>query len=362
MRSLRRRSSRPSANSIVLPLGTRSRPRGVVTVEQPAGAAEASGPGRAGGVVERSSFRWTDLTVYLGFVLVFGFFAVTIGDKGFLTAQNATSIVSQVTPIALMAFGAVFVLTAGEIDLSIGSVVAMSALFTALGLRHFGLPAGIAFGLLTGLGAGLLNGLLIVGLRVPSFLITLGTMQLFSGIAQMSTQLRDVPILDQTYATLFGSGTIGPLSDAIVWLVLGFAAAQLAFRNLAFGWRVMATGSNRASARALGINTRRVRVAVMVISSCTAALAGMIYAGEVQGAVYTLGSSDLLTVLAGVVIGGTSLFGGSGSIPGALLGAILMAVIVNGLVLMGASVQQQIVVQGIIIVVAVAVSQRQPPE
>jgi ribose transport system permease protein len=261
-----------------------------------------------------------------------------------------------------MAFGAVFVLTAGEIDLSIGSVVAMAALFTALGIRHYGPVPGVALGILTGIGAGLLNGLLIVGLRVPSFLVTLGTMQLFAGIAQISTQLQDVPIVNDTYTDLFGSGTIGPLSNAVVWLVLGFLIAQLVFKNLAFGWRVMATGSNRASARALGINTNRVRVGVMVISSCTAALAGMIYAGEIHGAVYTLGSSDLLTVLAGVVIGGTSLFGGSGSMLGALMGSLLMTMIVNGLVLMGATVQQQIVVQGIIIVVAVAVSQRQPAE
>lgn len=152
------------------------------------------------GVSEGSNFRWTDLTVYLGFLLVFAFFALTVGDKGFLSAQNATSIVTQVTPIALMAFGAVFVLTAGEIDLSIGSVVAMSALFTALGLRHYGLLPGIAFGLLTGVCAGLLNGLLTVGLRVPSFLVTLGTMQLFTGIAQISTQLQDVPITNDTYS------------------------------------------------------------------------------------------------------------------------------------------------------------------
>ena len=319
-------------------------------------------PLRQEGVSDGPRFRWKDLTVYLGFVLVFAFFAVTIGGQGFLSAQNATSIVSQVTPIALMAFGAVFVLTAGEIDLSIGSVVAMAALFTALGLRHYGLVPGIAFGILTGIGAGLLNGLLIVGLRVPSFLVTLGTMQLFTGVAQISTQLQDVPIVNDAYTNLFGSGTIGPLSNAVVWLLLGFLVAQIAFKNLAFGWRVMATGSNRASARALGVNTNRVRVGVMVISSCTAALAGMIYAGEVHGAVYTLGSNDLLTVLAGVVIGGTSLFGGSGSMLGALMGSLLMTMIVNGLVLMGATVQQQIVVQGIIIVVAVAVSQRQPAE
>ncbi len=311
---------------------------------------------------DRRTLRWADVTVYLGFVLVFVFFSITLRNAGFLSLQNATSIISQVTPIALMAFGAVFVLTAGEIDLSIGSVVALSALFTSLGLRHFGFAGGLAFGLLTGLGAGLLNGLLVVGLRVPSFLITLGTMQLFSGVAQISTQLQDVPIMNDTYNRLFGSGSIGPVSDAVVWLVLGFIVAQVAYNNLAFGWRVMATGSSRTSARALGITTRRVRVGVMVISSCTAALAGMIYAGEVQGAVYTLGSNDLLTVLAGVVIGGTSLFGGSGSITGALLGALLMTVIVNGLVLMGATVQQQIVVQGIIIVLAVAISQRQPAE
>ncbi len=330
--------------------------------DQPTRTADVPATPRIAGLTDRHTFRWTDLTVYLGFVLVFAFFAVTLHDKGFLSSQNATSIISQVTPIALMAFGSVFVLTAGEIDLSIGSVVATAALFTALGLRHFGLPGGIAFGILTGVGAGLLNGFLIVGLRVPSFLITLGTMQLFNGIAQLSTQLQDVPITNETYTTLFGSGSIGPLSDAVVWLVAGTVVAQIAYRNLAFGWRVMATGSNGASARALGVNTRRVRIAVMVISSCTAALAGMLYAGEVQGAVYTLGSGDLLTVLAGVVIGGTSLFGGQGSIPGALMGAILMAMIVNGLVLMGATVQQQIVVQGVIIVIAVALSQRQPAE
>jgi ribose transport system permease protein len=325
----------------------------------PSTTASTSSPG---GVNDRRPFRWTDLTVYIGFVLVFAFFVLTTADKGFLTVQNATSIVTAVTPIALMAFGAVFVLTAGEIDLSIGSVVALSALVTALGLRHFGLVGGVVCGLAIGVGTGLLNGLLIVGLRVPSFLITLGTMQLFSGIAQMTTQLQDVPILNPAYNMLFGSGMVGPVSDAVIWLLAGFVLAQVAYRNVAFGWRVMATGSDRRSARALGINTRRVRVAVMLISSLTAALAGMIYAGEVQGAVYTLGSNDLLTVLAGVVIGGTSLFGGTGSIFGALLGAILMAMIVNGLVLMGATVQQQIVVQGIIIVVAVAVSQRQPAE
>jgi ribose transport system permease protein len=184
---------------------------------------------RKEGVSDGPRFRWKDLTVYLGFALVFAFFAITIGDKGFLSAQNATSIVSQVTPVALMAFGAVFVLTAGEIDLSIGSVVAMAALFTALGLRHYGLVPGIAFGILTGIVAGLLNGLLIVRLRVPSFLVTLGTMQLFTGIAQISTQLQDVPIVNETYTDTFGSGTIGPMSNAVVWLVVGFLVAQIAF-------------------------------------------------------------------------------------------------------------------------------------
>ena len=212
-------------------------------------AAASSSP-RKEGVSDGPRFRWKDLTVYLGFALVFAFFAVTIGDKGFLSAQNATSIISQVTPIALMAFGAVFVLTAGEIDLSIGSVVAMAALFTALGLRHYGLVPAIAFGILTGVVAGLLNGLLIVGLRVPSFLVTLGTMQLFTGIAQISTQLQDVPIVNETYTDMFGSGTIGPLSNAVVWLVLGFLVAQIAFKK--FSPSAGASWRREATARAPG--------------------------------------------------------------------------------------------------------------
>ena len=115
---------------------------GDAAVEKSSPAAAPSSP-RKEGVSDGPRFRWKDLTVYLGFALVFGFFAVTIGDKGFLSAQNATSIISQVTPIALMAFGAVFVLTAGEIDLSIGSVVAIAALLAAVVMRAHNWTLGV---------------------------------------------------------------------------------------------------------------------------------------------------------------------------------------------------------------------------
>ena len=237
---------------------------------------------RQEGVSDGPRFRWKDLTVYLGFVLVFAFFAVTIGGQGFLSAQNATSIVSQVTPIALMAFGAVFVPLPANRPFDRVHRRDRRALYASgSGTMGSFLASPSEF---DRIGAGLLNGLLIVRLRVPSFLVTLGTMQLFTRIAQISTQLQDVPIV--TIPTrICRVRHDGPLSNAVVWLLLRFLVAQIAFKNLAFGSRVMTTRSNRGSARRSASTPIASASASSSSSSCTAALAGMIYAGEVHGAV-----------------------------------------------------------------------------
>lgn len=306
--------------------------------------------------------RRPEAAVYIGFVAVFVYFAVTLHDVGFLSGRNFITIVQQTTPISVMAVALVLVLATAEIDLSIGSVVALSALVTATQVNEHGAVIGALAGLATGVVAGVLNGLLVVSLRVPSFLITLGTMALFAGLAELITRLQDVPVRNVAYTTLFGSGAFLGIPVAALWTVAAVVVGHLVLRHTAFGQRVLATGDNRVSARAVGINTDRVRVAVLAISGAGAALAGMIYVGEIHGAVHTLGSNDMLTVLAAVVIGGTSLFGGRGSMVGALIGSVILGVISNGLILAGLSASQQRVVTGVIIVVAVAVSQRQAKE
>jgi len=306
-----------------------------------------------------AGFNWADNAVYVGFLGVFAYFTVTLHGSGFLSGQNFATIIQATTPITIMACATVYVLSCAEIDLSIGSIVALAALIGAVTVNQYGIVAGIAAGLATGLLAGLLNGVLVVQLRVPSFLITLGTMELFAGGAELVTHLQDVPVSDVPFNTVMGSGFIAGLPTTVLWSVAGLFIAHSVLRHTAFGQRVLATGDNRISARSVGINTSRVRIAVLTLSGGAAGLAGLIYTGEIHGAIYTLGANDMLTTLAAVVIGGTSLFGGRGSIAGAFVGSVLMGVIRNGLILSGLSASQQRVVTGLIIVVAVAISQRQ---
>jgi ribose transport system permease protein len=300
--------------------------------------------------------------VYVGFVLLFLVFAVVLRDSGFLTIDNQLNILRQTAFVSVMAFGMTFALSAGEIDLSIGSVVALAAMVTAVLLRDASALVAVPAGLLVGVGVGLANGLLTTGLRVPSFLITLGTAGVVGGLSRWITNLQPVPVLDNSYTSVFGSGDVGPIPNLFLWTVGALLVAHLAYRKTTFGRQVLATGGNRTAARYSGINTARIRIASLVICSSTAALAGLLYVGRLHSARYTLGETDLLTVIAAAVIGGTSIAGGRGSIVGALVGSLLMGVLNNGLILMGLSVTEQLIARGVIIIVAVALSLREAAE
>jgi ribose transport system permease protein len=298
--------------------------------------------------------------VYVAFLLILSFFAITLSDDGFLSSDNLLNIVKQTAPISVMAVATVFVLSAGEIDLSIGSVVACSALVAAVVLRDVGLVAGIAAGLGTGVAVGLVNGVFVTLLRLPSFLVTLATMGLVSGLARAITDLESVAVTDQTFANVFGSGDVGPISSLIVWTLGAVVVGHFVYRHQRFGAHVVATGDNAAAARVTGIRVDRVKLAVLVLSATAAALAGLLYAGRLQGANYNLGSSDLLLVIAAVVIGGTRLFGGSGSVVGALVGSLIMGMLNNGLILSGLSASEQLIAQGVLLLLAISLTLREP--
>jgi ribose transport system permease protein len=318
-------------------------------------------PGRVGGAGPRlRSIDPRVYVVYVAFLLIFVFFAVTLRHDGFLTQTNLLNIVRQTTPITVMAVGLVFVLSAGEIDLSLGSVVALSSLLGALAIRDYGLLAGIAAGLGTGLGVGLLNGLFVTLLRLPSFLVTLATMGLMAGVARWTTNLASVAVSNQTFTNLFGSGNWGSVPSLALWALAVVAVGHWVYRHMRFGAHVVATGDNAAAARVTGIRVDRVKLTVLVLSGTLAGLAGLLYAGRIQSATYTLGENDLLTVIAAVVIGGTRLFGGSGSIVGALIGSLLMGMLNNGLILWGLSASGQMIAQGILLLLAISLTLREP--
>ena len=297
--------------------------------------------------------------VYIGFLAIFLFFAFTLKDSGFLTVRNLSNIVLQTAPVTVMAIGLVFVLSAGEIDLSIGSIVAVSALSAAVVMASYGMVAGILAGLGAGLAIGFANGVLVAYLRLPSFLVTLATLGLFAGVARSLTDLRSIPVTDPLFTGFFGSGSFLGIPSLVWWTVLAVIAGHVIFRETRFGAHVLATGDNSRAAGVSGIKVPRIRLAVLMISGGLAAIAGLLYAGRLQAAKYTLGETDLMTVIAAVIVGGTLLNGGKGSIVGALVGSLMMGMLNNGLILMGLSVSEQMIVRGFIILAAVAVSLRE---
>ncbi|QDZ02601.1 ABC transporter permease [Nitratireductor mangrovi] len=303
-------------------------------------------------------FDLQQYVVYLGFLAIFLFFAVTLADDGFLTTRNLSNIVLQTAPATIMAIGLVFVLSAREIDLSFGSIVAVSALSAAIVMQEHSLFFGIVAGLGAGLVIGFVNGALVAWLGLPSFLVTLATMGLFAGVARSMTDLRSIPVINDAFTGFFGSGSLFGVPSLILWTLAAVIVGHFVYRESRFGAHVIATGDNPRAAQVSGIKVPRIRLAVMMISGLCAGLAGLLYAGRLQAAKYTLGESDLMTVIAAVIVGGTALGGGKGSVMGALVGSLLMGMLNNGLILMGLSVSDQMIVRGLIILAAVAISLR----
>ena len=292
----------------------------------------------------------------LGSVLIFIFFSVTLSDKGFLDPNNLLNIVRQTAMIAIMAVGMTLVLSAGEIDLSIGSVAGLASVTTALALAKFGLIGGICCGILTGIVVGMVNGLLTTRVGIPSFLVTLAMMGIAKGTAMWISATAAVPILNKTYYSIFGSGNFGPVPGLLFWALIAAAIGHIALRKTTFGRKVLATGGSETAARFTGIKTHNIKMQVLVISSVTAALAGMLYAGRLRSGRFQLGEGDELSVIAAAVLGGTSLFGGFGSVVGSIMGALMIGLINNGLILMGLEFSQQLIARGIIIILAVTVA------
>ncbi len=301
--------------------------------------------------------NWRQNIIYIGFLVIFVVFAVALHDKGFLNPNNLLNIFRQTAMIAVMAIAMTYVLSAGEIDLSVGAVAGLSSVVTAMAIDVGGPLVGVLAGLATGLAVGVFNGLLTTRVGIPSFLTTLAMMGIAKGVAMWISDTAAVPIISKSYAFVFGGGSIGPIPVLLVWMVVLGAIGQLVLRKTTFGRQVLATGGGETAARYSGINTRAVKFRVLVISSLAAALAGMLYAGRLQSGRFQLGEGDELSVIAAAVLGGTSLFGGVGTVVGTIVGALMIGLINNGLILMGLEFSQQLIARGAIIILAVALSQ-----
>ncbi|WP_439118057.1 ABC transporter permease [Nereida ignava] len=301
---------------------------------------------------------WRQNIIYIGFVVIFLIFAVTLSDKGFLNPNNLLNIIRQTAMIAVMAIAMTFVLSAGEIDLSVGSVAGLATVTVAMTIAVAGPIAGVFAGLATGLAVGMFNGWLTTRVGIPSFLTTLAMMGIAKGVAMWISGTAAVPILNQSYAWIFGGGSIGRIPVLLFWMLILGVIGHIALRRTGFGRRVLATGGGETAARYSGIDTARIKFRVLVLSSVAAATAGMLYAGRLQSGRFQLGEGDELSVIAAAVLGGTSLFGGKGTVIGTVVGALMIGLINNGLILMGLEFSQQLIARGGIIILAVALSQK----
>ncbi|HYW45033.1 MAG TPA: ABC transporter permease [Bryobacteraceae bacterium] len=298
-------------------------------------------------------------------------------SPAFLTAANLTILLKHVAINAIMAIGMTFVILSGGIDLSVGSIAGLAGMIAGglidrgLMLRSFGVVVYfqiwlvIAIAVAGGALVGAINGLLVARLSVAPFIATLGTMYAARGAALLLSNgatfpnLLGKPDLRNTGFGFLGSGSILQVPVPIWLMLLLAAAAAFIAARTPFGRHVYAVGGNERAARLSGVRVGRIKLLVYVISGLCSAAVGLIIASQLSSAHPATGQSFELNAIAAVVLGGTSLMGGRGSIGGTIIGALVIGALADGLVLLGVSEFWQIVIKGIVIVVAVVLDQLQ---
>lgn len=299
--------------------------------------------------------QWQNYVVYIFFILVLAFFGFTIGDKGFLSVTNLFNIARTTAMVTVIGVAMTFVISAGELDLSVGSTAALAALTCALVMQlGYAWPVAVVAAIASGLIVGMMNGFFVTVIGIPSFLVTLGMMQFIRGVDMRVTYTNPVSISNQTFNGLFGSGYVFGIPSLLIWSVVIALLGHVVLKYTGFGREILATGGNRQAAEYSGVKTRRVKFAAFLLSGAAAALAGMLYSGMMQTARFNFGEGSELMAIAAVILGGTSLFGGKGTILGTFAGSLLIGTINNGLIIMGLDVSEQMMVSGGIIILAVA--------
>jgi len=309
-------------------------------------------------------FLRKEMGVIIALVILVIFFSVT--SDVFLTSKNWLNILRQISLLGIMSVGMTNVIVSGEFDLSVGSTFGMSAMLTATFMSS-GLPVwlSITLGLTTGFAVGLANGLLVTYIRIPSFIVTLGMLNIARGIALVVTNglvvvLDEHTVADANNLQLFfqygGGGKVGGnVPIMIFYFVIVAIVGYLLLHKTMIGFRMKAVGGNANAARVVGINVNVVKITAFAILGVLSALAGIINLAFITNAQGTTGQGMELSVIAATVIGGTSITGGEGSIIGTVVGVLIMGVLNNGLVLVGVSTFVQTICIGGVIIGAVAI-------
>jgi ribose/xylose/arabinose/galactoside ABC-type transport system permease subunit len=307
--------------------------------------------------LQKTAAFFSKYGIYFALALLAGILAIT--SPPFRTLSNARNILQQISINGIVAIGMTLVIVTAGIDLSVGSVLAFSAV-VATSFAHPGAHALIvpmAMGVLAGLGCGIINGVLIARNRLAPFIVTLGMMTIARGAALVYTSGRPVINLSDSYNEIGGGSLAGvPLPAVIFFVVVLLGVFILHFTR--FGRYVYAVGGNELAAKVSGVNTERVLIGVYALAGALAGVAGIVLSSRINSGPPATGAGYELDAIAAVVIGGTSLSGGVGSIAGTIVGVLIIGVMNNGLDLLNVSSYWQQIVKGLIIVLAVLLDKK----
>ncbi len=274
-------------------------------------------------------------------------------DK-FATVTNFFNIIKQITINLYLACGMTFVILLGGIDLSVGSVIAISGCLSAGMASWVGLPVPVAIliGCFFGVLVGVLNGLIVSRTTIPAFITTLATMNIGRGIARVYTNNQTISVLQPSY-TFLGTGKVFGIPIQLFMIIAVVAVSSFILNRTQLGKHIYATGGNKMAARYAGINTKKVTLFCFVFSGILASIAGILTCGRTFSATIAMGQSAEMDAIAAVVLGGTSMSGGKGKISGTIIGVMIIGVLNNGMNLLGIDSSWQYIVQGIVILIAV---------
>ena len=297
------------------------------------------------------SFREAGILFVLIVICVF----LSIATPNFLTEKNIMNVARQFSVTAIIAVGMTYVIVTAGIDLSVGSIVAFSGCMTALALVNgWSIPVSILVGVGLGTLVGFVNGLLIVKVNLAPFIATLGTMGIARGLVLAFTKGYPIQPFPEEFE-IIGRGFIGPIPIPVLVMLVIVICGHLLLSRTTLGRYIYYVGSNPTAARLSGLKVGRILIFAYTAAGFLAGLASVVLISRLTSAQSNMGSGMELDVIAAVVIGGTSLSGGEGSVIGSLIGAALMGVISNALILLGINVYWQSVVIGLVIVLAVAI-------
>jgi ribose transport system permease protein len=299
------------------------------------------------------SKNWSTLGPFVALIVLIAAFG--IADQRFLQFDNGLNILRQSSVLLVLALASTFVILMGSIDLSVGSVLTLAAYSGALMVQSTGSTALLLLLPLIGLACGLFNGLLVAYGRLPSFLVTLGTLFAFNGLAKYLSSGRPLALPGGGVGDWF-TGSIGVFPIATIWAIIVLAAAFLAARNTRFGRYLYALGGNEKTARLSGVPANRYKLYAFMVAGFLAGFAGLLQLTRSHSASPDMGESFLLPALAAVVMGGTALAGGIGGPLRTVTGVLIIAILTNGMVITAVNPFLQNMIQGLVVIAAVAVT------